>query len=501
MIKKFVVIFLIVSMFILSACSDDTPGLVFEESMDNSSENSNQSESISDSGSTNGSPTVNFTQIDDEKTSSNNKKPTYSTSSDEKHSQKGDSNMNNNENNWVPGIAPSVGASVSETPLSNTYKLLTQEKKLTIGYLGGSITLGTSALKVVQNGTVTSNKGGDIMDSWVNRVSSWFKAEYPNAKIETVNAGVSDTPTSLGIFRLEKMLMNADGHDVPDLVFIEFTHNDFIYPQQTVEDLKIQIESLFRNIWKHNPCAEIVVISTNTIASRESIAAYREVSAHYGIPFVDVGAKLSQLMREKHGVNYETYGTYYYTADNLHPSALGYKVYFDTIKETLAPYLSFSIKSDKLFDYNASLPTTLATHLIDNPKMIALSVADVRGNATVVNTPILFPAFGTETYTTDTVMARSYSALEKGAKFTTQFNGCFLGVFVKTNENIDMMFKYRIDGGAWKTFGFNDNTMPTHRKNRSQGYMFEHNLSNKAHSLEVEVISDNMNLISLLVDE
>ena len=76
---------------------------------------------------------------------------------------------------------------VTESPLMNTYKLLTNEKKLTIGYIGGSITMGASA--------------GDVRKSWSHLVSGWFSEQFPEATIETINAGVSDTATNFGIYR------------------------------------------------------------------------------------------------------------------------------------------------------------------------------------------------------------------------------------------------------------------------------------------------------------
>ena len=45
--------------------------------------------------------------------------------------------------------------------------------------------------------------------------------------------------------------MNTNGHDMPDLVFIEFTTNDW----NQGDELKTEIESLVRNIYKLNPYA------------------------------------------------------------------------------------------------------------------------------------------------------------------------------------------------------------------------------------------------------
>ena len=128
--------------------------------------------------------------------------------------------------------------------LSNTYNLLKNKKKLTIGFLGGSITYGSSAERVIENGQFIPDKKGDISDSYANRVVNWFKSQYPDAQIEAVNSGVAGTHSQLGLYRLEKTLMNECGHSMPDLIFIEFTSNDWIYPEHTAEITKTEVEGL-----------------------------------------------------------------------------------------------------------------------------------------------------------------------------------------------------------------------------------------------------------------
>ncbi len=68
--------------------------------------------------------------------------------------------------------------------------------------------------------------------------------------------------TSLALYRLETTLMNTVGHDMPDLIFVEFTSNDWNIEIQGKEELCIQIESLFREIRCINPVAEIVTVIT-----------------------------------------------------------------------------------------------------------------------------------------------------------------------------------------------------------------------------------------------
>lgn len=395
------------------------------------------------------------------------------------------------------------GAAVSESPLSNTYKLLTNgDKKLTIGYIGGSITFGSSAKTILKNGYPLSSDG-NILDSWVNRVSSFFSEKYPEATIQTVNAGICDTATNFGLFRLKNTLMNENGHDMPDLVFVEFTTNDWIYKTQSVEDLKVQIESLFRNIREINPYAEIIAISTTTGNKDASRLAYKEICEYYGIPFIDVGVPLQRL-KKKQGNREESSGNYYYTIDNLHPSALGYEAYFNEIKPVLEANLdNLALQSNKIYDYNANLPVAISDKLIDNPTIITADKLMVTGSGTIINESVIGGMYGTELYQTDAQLAPSYILIKGGTTVAASFSGNVFGLMFKMTTS-DIAMQYRIDGGEWKEFGINDSFYGFQRYSHPQVFMLEHNLSDSEHTVELKFTaqnSDNVCLGGILVNE
>ena len=375
-----------------------------------------------------------------------------------------------------------VGAANTESALANTFKLLhSGDKKLTIGYLGGSITYGGSATKII-----AAQKGG-IELSYVNRISNWFKETYPEATIETVNAGVSDTATNFGIYRLEKTLMNTDGHDMPDLVFIEYTTNDWFYNTQTKEDLLIQIESLILNIWELNPYAEIIFLSTNVAYKNDSNKAYKEIGEKYNIPLIDVGATLRKAKKDKCGKLDEASGTYYYTTDNLHPSAAGYQVYFDTIKPVLEENLKFEVKDWKLYDYKAKLPAPSYSNLIRNPVIITSDKMTVSGNAAVVKKPISVSMYDTKLTLSSKTLVDSCVDVKGTATITAKFSGATLGFFFDIKDS-DKGFKlrYQIDGGEWKEFGVHSKSWSFQMYAHAQVFMMAHNLSEGEHTIKLE---------------
>lgn len=391
--------------------------------------------------------------------------------------EKGD---NENMNSGVQGPQTvEYGAAVAETPLSNTYKLLhSGDKKLTIGYIGGSITYGTSATY-----NVAGQKGG-IEFSYPNRISNWFKETYPDATIETVNAGVSDTATNFGIFRLEKTLMNTDGHDMPDLVFIEYTTNDW-FVIQTKDDLLVQIESLLRNIWELNPYCEIVFVSTQREFKNSSVAAYKEMSEKYNIPFIDVGAALRSAMYKKHGTASES-STNYYTTDNLHPSAAGYGVYFDTIKPVIEENFKFELKDWKLYDYKANLQDAAYDNLITNPEIISVDKLTFSGQAKLVSSPVCVDMYNTGLSLVNIDLVNCHLAVTGKTTVSYKFSGTTFGMLFHLDYNKEFSLRYQIDGGEWKDFGVNSKMLAFQKYDHTQAFINEHNLTKGEHTVKIE---------------
>lgn len=367
-----------------------------------------------------------------------------------------------------------TGAESAETPLSNTYKLLAVEKKLTIGYIGGSITYGASASQIC------GGEKGDINLSYVNRISNWFKETYPGTNIETVNAGVSDTATNFGLFRIKKNLMNENGHDMPDLVFIEYTTNDSTSLKK--DKLTLQIESLIHTVWDANPYAEIVFISTQVAYKNESIKAYKEVGKKYNIPFIDVGSPLRKAKHEKWGSTKETSGKYYYTVDDLHPSHIGYGVYFDAIKPVLEENLNVEIKEWSLFDYKTNAPTAINGNLIDNPEIITADKLTFSGSAEVADKAVRVNLYGTSLSVKGENVTDNSLKVTGKATITAEFSGIAFGMLLDIQDGKEIPMQYKIDDGQWikSTIG------GTYA--HPQGFIMEQALEDKEHKVTIEFL-------------
>lgn len=97
-------------------------------------------------------------------------------------------------------------------------------EEITIAAIGGSITAGASA-KSIQNRGNNARQYTDALNGencWFNRTVEWFARRFPQAKVNAVNAGIGATPSFLGTFRLDSMVLRHK----PDLVTVEFSVND-----------------------------------------------------------------------------------------------------------------------------------------------------------------------------------------------------------------------------------------------------------------------------------
>ena len=497
-------------------------------------------------------------------------------------------------------------------PFSNTVKVIQRDKKLTIGYIGGSITNGYSAgnqgirvrnssgiysvrwadgteidltdqrladmgmtenwgnynvpvmpiyydengAKITQENAVfqdykyNSETGeyepgdyltvipSDISKNWTNRINCWFEEKFPGTEIESVNVGISGTASNYGAARIEEDLLYSEGHDVPDLVFIEFTINDWLYPEgidgltQTNDDLKRQVESMLLSIWKANPYAEIALIYTAGAASGTS-KLHTEVAEHYNIPYSDVGTRLGALKRERLSKIYPDQQNrwyenslnkdIYYTIDNLHPSVIGYGLYFEDIKEDLLDkYITNDMTyGTTLYNYceaHKALAPAAGDWSMLNPTHILAEdftwtgtqgeekindqwnfwsvIGDKTAWASTANCGYDYqlapPVTGAMYFTArDNTMINfeetpsSIHVTSDQAKASFEFDGRAFGFMFKVlYHNIDM--EYQVDGGEWKKFRIaGDNKFSTMLYENSNFVFAEQDLEQGHHTVNL----------------
>lgn len=374
---------------------------------------------------------------------------------------------------------------MSKNFLANTSYCL-KNKKLTIGYIGGSITYGISAKCGISPDGQKIEGGGDALKSYVNLTTAWFKENFPDAKIDFVNAGISDTGTAYANCRLERDLMNANDHGMPDLVFVEFTSNDWIYDHGDIRQGKAEVkrlaESLIRNIYKINKYADIVFVFT--ARSEKSVArkAYIEIAKEYDILCIDMGIPLQKKIKEN-GITAEKSGCLHYTVDNLHPSVYGYEIYFAEINKNLEKYVL--AESDVLTDKTENLRAPVCRSLWTNPQFIPAEQIKILSRAEMSG-PLRFVMLGTSESERKFINASDSSIriLKGGACVEFEFTGTAFALLLGMTPAGFNIF-YRIDGKDKKNFSASDKMFGFQRYNNTQLFVPEHELSYGRHTVKI----------------
>lgn len=249
--------------------------------------------------------------------------------------------------------------------LINTLYKLNTEKKVTVGYLGGSVTAGT--------GSTSAEK-----TSWRALTREWFKSAFPNATVTEINDAIGGTGVIFGLFRAENRYFSKNGGKAPDINFIEMAIND-AYDGVSGNTQYVYIESLVRKIYASNPKADIVFVITGDsgrsaaeVASSTPVfgQAYTDLAAYYNIPIVYPFRELAIKIAGENGGNAVTssdnaHWKKYFT-DGVHPIDAGYAEYANTIVNYLEPNLPASYAPEASEYTEKVLPTE--TYCVKNGK-------------------------------------------------------------------------------------------------------------------------------------
>ena len=180
-------------------------------------------------------------------------------------------------------------------------------ERLTVGFIGGSITQGFSAT--------------DPDKCYAARTFGWLKKVFPNTEVDYVNAGIGATDSQFGAARVQEDLLQR----LPDLVFVEFSVNDHSTPHFCET-----YEGLVRQIYGSASAPAMVLIHNVYYDTGKSAAYYHaQVGRHYDLPCISIQNSIypavaaGRLPAEK------------ITADFLHPNDLGHELVASVITNFL----------------------------------------------------------------------------------------------------------------------------------------------------------------------
>ncbi len=314
-------------------------------------------------------------------------------------------------------------------PLTNTYKKLTENKALTVVYFGGSVTMGYK-----------SSHGG-----WRGLSGNWLKEQFPQADITLINAGLGESGTFMGTYRVQNDVIAQN----PDLVFVEYAINDK-YKGSTQEQAASQYETVVREIKRALPTCDIVtlLVTDSGVAPLlpelyPTAAGHAAVAEAYHIPVINVGAALVNHMEDY--TNKDEWNRYFW--DGVHPKDEGYAVYFDCLKE----YLTNTLLNTDYSDFSITpsiLPPVQSESLLDGNRVSAFG-KDME-NYIVADQTEGF-TYSEERFNgdNDTKHYGYYGGTGgNNDKITIRFTGTELAIW--TNFYNTSQYMYTVDGGELK---------------------------------------------------
>ena len=155
---------------------------------------------------------------------------------------------------------------VSAGDTARLQKVLAKARKgepITVGVIGGSITQGAKATKAELR--------------YGNQIAQWWRTNFPNSKVEFVNAGIGATGSNYGALRVGRDLLAKN----PDFIVVEYAVND-----GNTKDAAETLEGLLRQILKAPNQPAVVLLFTMNKSGGNAQEWHSKVGAHYNLPMV-----------------------------------------------------------------------------------------------------------------------------------------------------------------------------------------------------------------------
>ena len=229
-------------------------------------------------------------------------------------------------------------------------------EEITVAYIGGSITEGY---------TIKPE------ECWAKLTYDWLCEKYPDTKINYVNAGMSGTPSSLGVVRAERDVLAPYGD--PDIIFVEFAVND-----GTDKLCKDSYESLVRRFLALDTEPAVALLFMRTDTGYSCQAQQSAVGEHYGLPMISLNDGLTYAIDE----GLMSWADY--SNDGAHPNPEGAKLVAEMIE-----YFYECVENGTVFgDGNAPAVTDINAveplyapaytnmHLLDSKTLTPVSVGE-----------------------------------------------------------------------------------------------------------------------------
>ncbi len=245
--------------------------------------------------------------------------------------------------------------------MANVLSKAQNGEEITCAYIGGSITEGYHDNLTLKN-----------EEKWVTMSTNWLGEQFPSAKFNCVNAGISGTPSVLGNVRLERDVL---AHD-PDIVFVEFAVND---GGETI--YKEAYESMVRTLLADERDIAVVLLFTIVENGHTCQPHMSQIGERYNLPMISLPDSIWVEMQEGRMTWRD------YSGDGSHPHVEGSKFIRDFVINYYENVIEAGIASAEI---DNTLPEPVFSgdymnmHFLDSttlkPEMTGFAEANAHGS-------------------------------------------------------------------------------------------------------------------------
>lgn len=287
-----------------------------------------------------------------------------------------------------------------------------EEGKLTIGFLGGSITDPRGRCR------------------WPEPVVGWFLKAFPGVKVVVENAAIGATGSDQAVFRADRDIISRNC----DLVFVEYAVNDQHSPSERRFRTR---EGLIRKLLADESRDVVLVYTFSQLMYDDmingrvpaTIEEFEVIGRHYGLGSVWMGLyALEEVMAGQ--MRWEEW-----LPDGLHPDLRGSLTYAQSVMAFLSEEL-ITRRTTQVISVDHTLPQALDPNNWEHTYNLSFDEVRLSGPWTIRRCSTL--AWIDQTIETPAV----------GAQLSFDFTGRGLTLgfdFGKASAD----FCYRLDGGEW----------------------------------------------------
>jgi lysophospholipase L1-like esterase len=182
--------------------------------------------------------------------------------------------------------------------IKNLMKRAEGGEKITLGFLGGSIT----------QGSLSSTP----QTCYAYRVLEWWQEKFPKSEFTYINGGIGGTTSQFGVARVQSDLLDYK----PDFIITEFSVND-----DNNEHFLETYEGLIRKIFcDGNEPAMLIVNNVRYNDGGNAQEQHNKIGVAYQLPCVSMQSSIYPLVKAGEIVNKDI------TPDDLHPNDEGHEL-------------------------------------------------------------------------------------------------------------------------------------------------------------------------------